>query len=163
MTIQIDSREKPKAIKKICETFDKQGITYFRSKLPCGDYMSMSNARFCIDRKQNLSEICKNVCQDHNRFIEELKRAATIGVELVFLIEHSNYQTSCLPDTAPYAHSESDYTRTSHIRNAYPTILFGLVSVLIQSDMSYILFSRLQIYYFYTKYASFCKRFFYIW
>lgn len=90
MTIQIDSREKPKAIKKICETFDKQGITYFRSKLPCGDYMSMSNARFCIDRKQNLSEICKNVCQDHKRFIEELKRAATIGVELVFLIEHSD-------------------------------------------------------------------------
>lgn len=89
MTIQIDSREKAKAIKKIITEFDKQGITNFVSKLPCGDYMSLDNARFAIDRKQNLLEVCNNVCQDHKRFVNELKRANEIGIRLVFLIEHS--------------------------------------------------------------------------
>ncbi|HCB94665.1 MAG TPA: hypothetical protein DEP65_02720, partial [Ruminococcus sp.] len=89
MTIQIDSREKPKAIKNIVAEFDRQNITHFVSKLPCGDYMSLDNARFAIDRKQNLIEVCSNVCQDHKRFINELKRANKIGIRLIFLIEHS--------------------------------------------------------------------------
>lgn len=91
MTIQIDTREKPKAIEKIVYTFDRQGVVYFRSKLPCGDYMSMDNARFCIDRKQSLLELCSNVCQQHKRFTAELERAALIGVKLVFLVEHSTH------------------------------------------------------------------------
>lgn len=81
-------------------------------------------------------------------------------IQLMFLLERSNCQTSCLPDTVPFAHSRSDCKQNEHIRNVYPATLFGLVSVLIQSDMSYVLFSRLQIYYFYTKYASFCKSFY---
>lgn len=89
MTIQIDSREKPKAIKNIIAEFDKQKIQHFTSKLPCGDYMSLDNARFAIDRKQSLLEVCNNVCQDHKRFVNELKRANEIGIRLVFLIEHS--------------------------------------------------------------------------
>lgn len=89
MTIQIDSREKARAIKKIIAEFDNQGITYFVSKLPCGDYCDLDNARFCIDRKQNLLEVCSNVCQQHKRFTEELKRANRLGIRLVFLIEHS--------------------------------------------------------------------------
>ena len=87
--IQIDSREKARAIQKIIADFDKQGITHFVSKLPCGDYMSLDNARFCIDRKQNLFELCGNVCQQHERFINELKRANMLGIKLVFLVEHS--------------------------------------------------------------------------
>ena len=87
--IQIDSREKARAIQKIIADFDKQGITHFVSKLPCGDYMSLDNARFCIDRKQNLFELCGNVCQQHERFINELKRANALGIKLVFLVEHS--------------------------------------------------------------------------
>lgn len=89
MTIQIDSREKSKAIKNIIAEFDKQGVTHFVSKLPCGDYMSLDNARFAIDRKQSLLEVCNNVCQDHKRFINELKRANEFGIRLVFLVEHS--------------------------------------------------------------------------
>lgn len=89
MTIQIDSREKARAIKKIVAEFDKRGITYFVSKLPCGDYCDLDNARFCIDRKQNLLEVCSNVCQQHKRFTEELKRANKLGIRLVFLVEHS--------------------------------------------------------------------------
>lgn len=89
MTIQIDSREKARAIKKIVAEFNKRGITYFVSKLPCGDYCDLDNARFCIDRKQNLLEVCNNVCQQHKRFTEELKRANKLGIRLVFLVEHS--------------------------------------------------------------------------
>lgn len=89
MTVQIDSREKSKAIQKIITEFDNQNVVHFVSKLPCGDYMSLDNARFAIDRKQNLLEVCNNVCQDHKRFVNELKRANELGIRLVFLIEHS--------------------------------------------------------------------------
>lgn len=90
MTIQIDSREKPKAIRNICYEFTRQGAQYFVSKLPCGDYCSLDNARFCIDRKQNLNELVGNVCQQHQRFIRELQRAQELGIRLVFLVEHGD-------------------------------------------------------------------------
>lgn len=89
MTIQIDSREKARAITKIVDYFEKQDIQYFVSKLPVGDYMSLDNARFAIDRKQNLLELCNNVCQQHKRFKNELIRASELGIKLVFLVEHS--------------------------------------------------------------------------
>ena len=50
--------------------------------------MSLDNARFCIDRKHNLLELCQNVCQDHSRFTAELLRANEYGIKLVFLVEH---------------------------------------------------------------------------
>lgn len=90
MTIQIDSREKPKAIRNICYEFTRQGAQYFVSKLPCGDYCSLDNARFCIDRKQNLNELVGNVCQQHQRFVRELQRAQELGIRLVFLVEHGD-------------------------------------------------------------------------
>ena len=40
MIIQIDSREKARAIAKIVEEFDRQGITHPVSKLMVGDYMN---------------------------------------------------------------------------------------------------------------------------
>lgn len=88
MTIQIDSREHKHAITKIKAYFDKNGINYFVSKLPCGDYQDLDNARFCIDRKKDLLELCGNVCQQHKRFTNELKRANELGINLVFLVEH---------------------------------------------------------------------------
>lgn len=88
MTIQIDSREKTKAIKKILLSFDAHGIDYFVSKLPVADYMCFDNPRLVIDRKQNLLEICSNVCQQHKRFTDELKRAQQYGIKVVILCEH---------------------------------------------------------------------------
>ena len=89
MTIQIDSREKARAITKILTEFDSQSIKHFISKLPVGDYMSFDNPRLIIDRKQNLQELCGNVCQQHKRFIAEIKRAGELGIKLIFLVEHS--------------------------------------------------------------------------
>lgn len=88
LTIQVDSREKAKAIKKILATFDESNVQYFVSKLPVGDYMSLDNARLSVDRKQNLSELCNNVCQQHDRFRAELERANKYGIKLVILCEH---------------------------------------------------------------------------
>ena len=89
MTLQVDSREKRHAIDKILSEFDRQGITWFVSKLPYGDYISYDNPRLVIDRKQNLSEICNNVVQDHDRFARELEGAKKLGIHMVVLIEHS--------------------------------------------------------------------------
>lgn len=88
MNIQVDSREKARAIKKIVAEFDRQGINYFISKLYVGDYMNFDNPRLIVDRKQNLSEICANVCQNHDRFRNEIIRANEHDIKLIFLIEH---------------------------------------------------------------------------
>lgn len=90
MTIQIDSREKAKAITKIIAEFEKQGIQHYSSKLFVGDYMNLDNPRLIIDRKQNLAELCGNVCRDHKRFTDELKRAQENGIKLIVLCEHGN-------------------------------------------------------------------------
>jgi hypothetical protein len=99
LTIQIDSREKARAITKIVEEFKKQGVSYYISKLWAGDYMSLDNPRLIIDRKQNLSEYCANTCQNHDRFRNELLRAQENGIKLIILIEHSN-QIKSIDDVA---------------------------------------------------------------
>lgn len=88
MTIQIDTREKARAIKKILAHFESQGITHYSSKLFVGDYMSLDNPRLIIDRKQNLLELTQNVCQQHKRFTGELKRAQNMGIKIIVLCEH---------------------------------------------------------------------------
>lgn len=88
MVIQIDSREKERAIKKIVAEFDQQGIRHPVSKLLVGDYMNYDNPRLIIDRKQNLTELCSNVCQGHDRFRRELVRAQENEIRLIFLVEH---------------------------------------------------------------------------
>ena len=56
MQIQIDTREKARAITKILAEFERQGVRHYSSKLYVGDYMSLDNPRLIIDRKQNLQE-----------------------------------------------------------------------------------------------------------
>ena len=97
MVIQIDSREKAKAIQKIVAEFDRQGIQHPVSKLMVGDYMNYDNPRLIIDRKQNLTELCSNVCQDHVRFRNELLLSQELGVQLVILVEHGK-GIRCLED-----------------------------------------------------------------
>ena len=88
MDIIVDTREKPKAIEGILQEFDTQNIRYFCSKLYVGDYQSLDNPRLVIDRKQDLQELCGNVCQQHERFKAELVRAMEAGIKVVILCEH---------------------------------------------------------------------------
>lgn len=101
LTIFIDSREKARAIKNIVAEFDRQGVVYCTNKLYVGDYQSLDNPRLIIDRKQNLTEMCANVCQQHERFRAELVRAQKMGIKLVILIEHSS-QIKSIDDVAKW-------------------------------------------------------------
>ena len=88
MQIQVDSREHASEWERISKQLDKLGVKYFRSKLYVGDYQSLDNARLVIDRKKNLQELCGNVCQQHERFRAELKRAQDAGIQIIILCEH---------------------------------------------------------------------------
>ena len=90
MTIFVDTREKARAIKLIFAEFNRQGIKHISSKVYVGDYQNLDNPKIIIDRKQNLNELCNNVCQDHKRFITEIEKANEAGIKLIFLVEHGN-------------------------------------------------------------------------
>ena len=89
--IIVDSREKPKAIQKIIDYFQQNGIEYERSKLLFGDYMDYNRPGIVIDRKQNIAELAKNCTAEHERFKREMERAAKAGAELVILVEQNRY------------------------------------------------------------------------
>lgn len=105
MNIQIDSREKSKAIVKILDQFKKQGINYFVSKLYVGDYMNLDNPKVIIDRKQNLSEIYLNVSHEHERFRNELLRAKQAGIKIIILCEHG-FSVSTLEDVKTWVNPQ---------------------------------------------------------
>lgn len=100
MIIQIDTREKSRAIEKIVSYFDANGVKHISSKLYVGDYMNLDNPKFVIDRKQSLSELCNNVNQkgkrssdgtyrsEWGRFNAELQRAVDAGIKMIILCEH---------------------------------------------------------------------------
>ena len=88
ITIQCDTREHQSEWNRIRKQFDELGVKYFRSKLYCGDYQNMDNARLVVDRKKDLQELCGNVCQQHERFKAELVRAIEQGIKIVILCEH---------------------------------------------------------------------------
>lgn len=90
MTIQIDSREKAHAIEEILSQFRQQCVKYYVSKLYVGDYADPFNQRVVVDRKQNLTEVCGNLCQQHERFRAELLRAQEAGIRLIIIVEHGH-------------------------------------------------------------------------
>lgn len=87
----VDSREKPKAVKRILAHFDAHHIDYEVSKLLFGDYMEYSRPGLVIDRKQNIAELAKNCTADHERFRRELERVKRTGSELIVLVEQNRF------------------------------------------------------------------------
>ena len=88
MQVQVDTREHKSEWERIQKQFDALRVQYFRSKLYVGDYQSLDNPRLVIDRKKDLNELCGNVCQQHDRFKEELIRAMQQNIKIVILVEH---------------------------------------------------------------------------
>ncbi|MGI5825203.1 MAG: ERCC4 domain-containing protein [Bacillota bacterium] len=88
MFIEVDTREKPRAITRILAEFERQGVDWQPQAQITGDYRNIDKPRLIIDRKQNLSELCQNVVQQHDRFVRELERARTKGFRLILLVEH---------------------------------------------------------------------------
>lgn len=89
MLIQIDTREKARAIKNIVSYFDRHDIKHISSKLYCGDYCDMDNPKIIVDRKQNIGEIAQNATSGHDRFKRELQRVDDIGAFMYVLIEQN--------------------------------------------------------------------------
>ena len=108
--IIIDSREKPKAIGKILDHFDKSGIEYEVSKLLFGDYMDWNRPGIVVDRKQNIAELAKNCTVEHERFRREMEKAQKAGATLVVLVEQNRYKDR---DSWVEVHSIEDLLRWS--------------------------------------------------
>ena len=90
MMILVDSREHQHAIEEILQHFDLNEIRHASTKLYVGDYQEVGNGLLVVDRKQNLLELVSNVCQQHERFRNELLRAEEAGIQLVILCEHGH-------------------------------------------------------------------------
>lgn len=88
MTIQIDSREHKFELARIQKQLTRAGCKTIVSKLYVGDYQSLDNPRLVVDRKKDLQELCGNVCQQHERFKNELIRALEAGIQIIILCEH---------------------------------------------------------------------------
>lgn len=88
MTIQIDSREHKFELARIQKQLTKAGCKTIVSKLYVGDYQSLDNPRLVVDRKKDLQELCGNVCQQHERFKNELIRALEASIQIIILCEH---------------------------------------------------------------------------
>ena len=88
MKVIIDSREKK--CDHIKAWFEKNGIEYEVKKLDVGDYMLTDNPKISVDKKQNLSELSRNLTNkaDHSRFWKEVRRAREQGIKLYILCEH---------------------------------------------------------------------------
>lgn len=92
--IIVDTREKGN--KKILEYFDKVKQDYIISKLDYGDYKIYKNNNIVIDRKDNLLELCGNLCHtmEHERVKREIQRAKDDGCkDFIFLIAESKIKT----------------------------------------------------------------------
>ena len=97
MRIVVDTREKSRAIVRIMQTFETEGVEVVRRALPFGDYIDPDRPGIVIDRKQNLLEVAGNCVQDRARFLREVDRANRAGWRLIVLVEHSN-RVKCLED-----------------------------------------------------------------
>ena len=90
--LQVDSREKPKAIQSILRYMDNHDVEHVSTKLLIGDYMDFNRPGIVVDRKQNIAELAKNCTSDHERFRRELQRAQKAGTQLVVLVEQNRYK-----------------------------------------------------------------------
>ena len=85
-----DTREKKN--QHVLDYFDSNNIEYVIHKLDYGDYMDYSRPGICIDRKQNIAELAKNVTRERARFVREIERARSDGCRLVILVEQNKYK-----------------------------------------------------------------------
>lgn len=88
LIVQQDTREKSNKKNHILQYFQDNGIRVVVSKLFVGDYTLLNKQDVCIDVKQNVLEIVKNIMsKDHQRFKDECQRAMNNGIKLIILIE----------------------------------------------------------------------------
>jgi len=112
MVIQIDSRQKPLPHNLLIEqSIQAQGLKTIRSKMLCGDYALANNMSICIDTKQNMAELYKDLIADHERFKNECKIATECGINLIILIPDEKIKS--IDDVASWINPLSSLRRTN--------------------------------------------------
>ena len=88
MRLIVDTREKK--WDHVRKELERKGVPFELRKLDVGDYMLDGVPGASVDRKQNLSELSKNLMNksDHSRFWKEIRRASAAGIKLTVLCEH---------------------------------------------------------------------------
>lgn len=116
--IIIDTREKKCDHIKAC--FDKHGVEYVLQKLDVGDYQIEGNPKVSVDRKQNLSELSKNLMnkKDQSRFWKEVRRAKEQGTRLFILIEHGG-KIKSIEDVSQWSDKYSGVSGRSLMNEIY--------------------------------------------
>lgn len=116
--IIIDTREKK--CDHIKAWFDKHGVEYVLQKLDVGDYQIEGKAKVSVDRKQNLSELSKNLMnkKDHSRFWKEVRRAKEQGTRLFVLIEHGG-KIKSIEDVSQWSDKYSGVSGRSLMNEIY--------------------------------------------
>lgn len=111
--ILVDSREKKWG--HIGQYFRDHGIPYRVEKLDIADYALEGRDGLVIDRKQNLDELCSNLCtKDSGRFWREMRRSRDSKVKMIVLIEHGG-QIKSIQDVRSW---KSRYSRVTGRRLA---------------------------------------------
>lgn len=91
MYIQEDSRQQTGKHNIKHDAFERLHFPLYRCKLPVGDY-SLPPA-VAVDTKASMQEIAQNIGgthEEHQRFINELKLAKTLGTKLFVLVENED-------------------------------------------------------------------------
>lgn len=108
ITIYQDTAEKKGKKEHILKYFEEQGIRVRPQQLNVGDYTISNKHDICIDIKQDVLEICGNICgKDHTRFRNECIRAMEDGINLIILIEE-DYTLETLKNWTSPAYKSGD-------------------------------------------------------
>ena len=97
MLILEDTRQQASKHETKHKWFSENGIKVERCRLYVGAYTLPTNQSVCIDTKKDLQELVQDICQQHDRFRNELIRAQEAGIQLVILCQHGG-QIKCLED-----------------------------------------------------------------
>lgn len=119
-----DTRNKPSKNAHIKEQLEKLGHNIIRSKLFVGDYALANNHSVCIDTKANLSELCGNVIQDHERFRNECIRAKEAGIKLMILVIEP--KIACLSDVYGWYNPRLRYSKKATTGRQLGKILYSM-------------------------------------
>ena len=119
-----DTRNKPDKNAHIKEQLEKLGHNIIRSKLLVGDYTLANNHSVCVDTKANLSELCGNVIQDHERFRNECIRAKEAGIKLMILVIEP--KITCLSDVYGWYNPRLRYSKKATTGRQLGKILYSM-------------------------------------
>ena len=147
MILLIDTRDKLDKIKHITDYYDRNNISYDRTKLYIGDYQRADNPLLLIDRKKDILELATNILEDNmakddgkKRFRNELRRLDQIKGKMYILVEE---KLNCLEDVQKWS-SECKKDGSPYVKLKGPALYKYLVSYQYKHNIEYIFCDKSQ-------------------